>query len=417
MYTLVSALGNPVQAFGRWEPIDVADVPLMTLYRQYRKFLLLLKTPFTQQNVTLDMDRMASQLAGSPKTVAEFLTDNGETTLPTTVGTTSLSTGVVQYIDAFDSGYSVKLADGITPISDDYLDTKKWLYLQKPGIDYQKFYEHVMVSINGFYHRTDFDPNGAYVVNAVKSRDVSGCATVGLVNFERIGKLKYYSITKEMLYKQGGDTPYKDVVCVDLGTSHANKTLVVVIGGYMHICDPKIIYRMSETTFAIRFNQINFLNRFLESRQYLDMTDLGLDVYHNNDTKVNVGQLTSDEVIERYMTMEQSFVVLIDNPNIYTDKIPVMNHSAPGVYTSGIKPDLPMVLGYGRLANHIWKPYHLRYDIRALNGVKDNYIFNTTDWTETPNIDDKRIPAYPTVGTRFSNANFLKIQADLLTVS
>src|SRR5690606_30146268 len=116
----------------------------------------------------------------------------------------------------------------------------------------------------------------------------------------------------------------------------------------------------SESRILIDFNNYSIPNRFFESNKYLDYSEFDLDTPSTNDGQYTMDELYSDKFVTSLLTMSQSFIVILDNPDIFIEKEHVRPSPMPGIYTSYVKPIYPLFIGQGMVANYWYthqKPY------------------------------------------------------------
>lgn len=411
MYTLVSALAKSFDTQGRWSEVAIGDMSFQCLFSQYTRVVALLTNPFVDGQVALNLEDIRSQIASPVQTFSEFLTATGNRSLPTTTDTPKLAHQTVKYRDAFKAGYLVQpVAPNAAPDAQLPPSEKTWLHLSKTGVNFRTFQRYCLVSVNGFLHRIDCDENGCWVVDGMRSTQISNEASIGILNFQHVSPLTYVRITPEMVYKQKDEQAYRNHVYVDLGQDVSNKGLALVLGGYLHILDSRTFRRTGPSTVLIDFNNLSLFERFHESRPYLDYSSLPYQRTKRNPTQFDVSDFLSDENLLAYVTLSQSFFVVLDNPEIYRDSIYVPASPVPGKLISYVEPLYPLVNGVGKLADY-WSVYE---DGQWALSVVDNRwhrrLYNTSPLLSQQGIADHRIATDP---VRHSRAQFLLIGTDL----
>lgn len=415
MYTLVSAIAKSFASEGRWESVAIGDMPLSQIYSTYVKVYAVLTNPFVTGQVSLDLAQVQAAEGGLSLTFNQFLVQNGTGMLPTSTTIPTLNPQYAEYKDAFKAGYKVQpvnaqaAPDAQLPASD-----KTWLYLTKndasgQSIDFELFYRSCMVSVNGYFHAIDAIPTAAWVMDGMKSRNISGQNQIGILNFQKMGSLQYAPITESMIYKQSSDQLYRNQMYVNLGVDTTNKTIMLVLGGYLHILDAKTFFRVSETAVAINFNNLPILERFHESLQYLDLSSLPFDRDDNDPTKLNVADFLSDENLVAYATLSQSFFVLLDTPEVFTEYDKVYTGKLTNILVSNQEPKYPLVNGHGKIADY-WSVYEDgRWALTVYDNRWNHRTYNTVDWRNEVCVNSARQTQKVQEPSR---AFFLKIGSD-----
>lgn len=411
MYSLDSALAKSFASGGRWASVDISGLTFAQLFSQYTRVLAILTNPFIDGKVCLDLANIQMKVGDSNVTFADFLTTNGNNTLPTTTTIPVLNPQYVKYKDAFRAGYKVSPAgptqapDAQLPISE-----KTHLYLSKPNVDFRNFLKYCLVSVNGFIHRVDADQNGAWVIDGTKSLWKSNCNQIGILNFQKVTSFSIVPVTPSMLYKTDTNQLYRNRMYVNLGQDISQKSVMLVLGGYLHVLDEKTFWRVSNTSIAIDFNNLPLFDRYHESLPYLDYSSMPFDTTPRNPTQINVDNFMQDANLIAYMQLSQTFFVIGDNPEIFKDYQQVETLPAPGILVSYVKAEFPLINGIGKVADY-WATYE---DKQWALTVQDNRwhrrVYDTFNPQEIQGISDNRRSTDP---VRFSRARFLKIGTDL----
>lgn len=410
MYSLQSAIARPAKSQGRWRVISLGDMKLSDVFAQYERILATLTNPYLTTPVCLDLAEIRGAFGTSDLTFDAFLVQNGSKTLPTVKDTPSFKTKYARYMDAFRAGYKVQpvhptaAPNSIIPESE-----KTWLHLTRPDTDYQLFYRSCLISVNGFIHATDASSEGIWVQDGMTSRNISRRNQIGLLSFNGVSKLSFVPIKPEMLYKLDENQKYCDRVHVDVGQDISNKGVMLVLGGYLHLLDPRVFYRISDTGFAVNFSNLAFVERFFESKQFIDLSSLGVEEgFHPNH--VAVKQLLSDDVIAKYMTLSQSFFVLLDNPEIFVEQDVVKTAPMPGMYVSHTLPQYPLMSELGKMVNYWYSYEDGQYSVVTTDAYRDNPVYRTVGARSATSITNHRDPVRP---VRNGDLRYLKIGTDV----
>lgn len=353
MYQLVSAVGKRHDGDGRWVDADIGDVSMLDLYGQYTRLIAVLSNPFLPDPVSLDFEAIRLQAAGLTKTFKQYLIDNADNTLPTSSRLPEIKTRYALYCDAFCAGYSVEpvhpyaAPDASLPMGD-----KTWLFLDKEGVDFEEFRRHCMVTVNGYYHFLDGSAQGAWVVDGMKSKLLSGDATIGITSFLNIGELEYIPIRPDMVYKQDEDQLFRHRVAIKIDEDIGNRTVMLVLGGYLHVMDAKTFRRVGDKQILIDMENLPFIQRYHESMQHIDYSSLPFSRSPLNESALAVAEFMSDENIMAYLTLSQSFIVLLDNPDIFVARQKLRSTKTVGLLISSMLPKYPIVHGLGKACDY-----------------------------------------------------------------
>lgn len=409
-YQLVSAIAKPKVGDGHWVNVDISNLPFNQLFSTYSRILATLSNPFLPANVGFDLELIRETHSGTTGTFSNFLTNNGNATLQTITAPT-LKTRYVRYADLFKTNYTITPTTELSPPdTNQVLQDKTWLHLTKPNIDYKMFYDYCLVNVNGFIHLTDYDNTGVYVKDGMKSKFISGKAEIGALDFTDIGKLHLIPITEQMVYKQSPNQVYKNACFIDIGVTTKDKTVALVLGGYLHILDEAVFKQIGDTTFHIDFSNLSLLERYYESKDFIDLSSLPIQTSNRNDSLVDISNIYSDEVLLKYVTLSQSFVVIIDNLDISVSKTYLRPTPAANKYISYVKPEFPLITGFGKV-NNFWSVYEdSQWSVACSRSLRNNYLFNTVGLENESTASSARLTEN---AANNSKAFFLKIRSDI----
>lgn len=413
MYQLISAIAKNIEDDTRWHNVDIGSMPMRDIYATYSAVIATLKDTFATNNVSLDLGLLRAKAGGLTTTLNDYLTANGNITLPTSTDLPVINTRYAKYADAFHAGYKIEaVAPGVAPDAQLPPSEKTWLHLTKKisPPDYHLMYKSVLPVVNGFIHASDADDNGFYVQNGMKSQMISGSNMLGLVSFREIGELAFVPITPDMIYRQNDRQLLKNQCFIDTQQDVSQKTVMLVLGGYLHVLDESTFFRVSDSSFCINFNNIPLLDRYYESRGYIDLSSMNVDISTNNPDQVGMASLYSDQAITAYCTLSQSFFIVLDKHDIFVDRITVGGVPGPGKYQTSIVPLWPMVAGHGKLANYWYTLDDGFYALSTFDTSIDNRMYDTTQTLGLNSVSDSNDSH---VSTRKSEAYFLRIGCDI----
>lgn len=411
MYQLVSAIVKPLDANGRWRSMDIGTVQLNDLFKSFRRVIATLSNAVLPTNVSLDMEQLRASLGGSSLTFNDWLIQNGNQTLPTSRDLPVIKTRYAMFSDAVRSGYHVTPTHPtISASSDISIQEKTDLLVTKAGADYGFIHQRVLANVNGFYHLTDHSTDGLFVVDGMKSCLKSGRNELGLLSFLPLGTIDLIPIKDEMIYTQRDGQALRTNCYVDTGVDLSQKTVMLVLGGYLHVLDPRVFYRISTSAFGIDFSQIPLVDRFYESHRVLDLSTLAMESTIANRDQIGINNLYSDNVLRKYLTLSQSFFVALDNTDIFVETADVKQSPFPGCYTSFVKPIYPLVVGRGRHAVYWPRKEADRFSVNIRQSWGGKPMYETVPTLKQKSVSDSRIAS---MGYGNSNANFLLIGSDV----
>lgn len=316
-----------------------------------------------------------------------------------------------KFSDIYISNYSViPVNDSNIIDSPQYL--KKDIRISRDNINYQIINEHCIFTVNGLYHNS-FLNNQIIIKDAYKSMQISKQNNIGIYSFRNVGKITRISLTEDKVFPNGDGTAF-----VQVDQDITNKRIFIVIAGYFHVIDNDIFYQTGPNTFKIDFNKMSLLDRYFELKEFIDLSSLPLTFPIGNPDLVNVEQLLEDDNLKAMLLFSQSFIVILDTPNIQINRLGnVKKTGFPGQYISYSEPKYPLVNGLGRHCEYIKekeelflkdRPYNKdQWIISVYNNIVYNRLYSTTLANYLENTDGNLRPAYP---GEYSDAYFLEIK-------
>ena len=380
MYTIVTALGKTKKEDKSWENFVIDNCSFLYLFLTYSKVYVTLIEPITNVQVGFDLEILRKDYSTSPITFQAFLTANANTYLTTDKPPIVRTKKYVKTADVFHAGYKVRpINSALANDAQVTIGDKPDLLLTRKETDYLSFANYAIVNVNGFFHFTETDENGIYVKDGMRSCVMSGKNHASILSFLDVGQITCLPITQSMIYKRDVSTDLKDACYLNLGTNINNKVVLLVIGGYLHIPDKNIFYNVGDTTLRISINNLSLIKRYYESRDSIDLSSLPIEKSNQNDSLISIASLFSDETITKYLTLSQSYVILLDINEFFVERDYLRKTPCPDVFISYTDPMFPVVAGYGKVVNHWYTFEDGQYSISCNDTMLNNYVYETVD--------------------------------------
>lgn len=395
MYNLDSAYGVSNEPGSRWGNIDASTDSVYELLHNYRKIYLTISAVSLSAPIYVDLDSLRVAYSAFTGTIQDLLDSLGNNALPTVPSIPVQDPKYVRFVDAFRAGYSPTLMpENGSPTSNTSVGLRTKLRLKRniPDTDMRSVYETCLVTINGLLHMTDTDGDYLYVYGAGKSSLKSRQNQVGLISFADLGKIELIPITTDMLYKQDSNSTFKERVYINHGKDLTNKTALLVVGGYLNFQNPINFFSVSDSAFGVDLVGMNILERYFESLPYMDYSELGIIGTLNNLDQLDLIQFYSDAVLTKLLTMSQSFIVIIDTPEIFVNKVHLRKSKLPGMFTAFNDPKYPLVIGYGRMPEY-WKTHEDgQWSVNVQDSAMTHYVFADLDLSNASSVTNQRVP-------------------------
>lgn len=416
MYTLVSAY---LRAYGRnetWQTVDISGMALKDIFDTYFDgHISLLYDGDYIYLLLQDIKESQKNLPVLPSmNFSTWLSYLGSKTFVTLFDIPTYTTKDVAYSSADQAHFTIHKVSANDPEdttgSSGPLTT---LRLTKEDIDYDLLHTHVLTSVNGFYHINTPYETGLLIPGGGRSHDISQKAEVGLLSFAGIGSLQQIPITDEMITRPSSSVLYTRSVYIELGIDITNKSVMLSLGGYLHINDRSYdIISLNPGVIRINMDKINLVDRVFEMQKYIDVSDFKLSRSIQRPNTISVPELEGETQALRFVKMSQSFVVVVDAVNLHVDMLQVTSTKLPGVYEHMGEPRYPLQSNTKRQMEYFRKNEWGFWTMTVDNNISFNPLYRTTEWKEraiASNVPDEK-------GFSYAPAFLAKITSTVVTV-
>lgn len=387
MYVVLSAIAIENVAQSQWVAIDPATAIVTTAFSIYRDIVVTV----TKDGETyfVSMNQLRSDYATYTNTITILFQSIGNRALENIPALPSGKVKYIKYSDAYLAKYTVNK----TKIGENYPESMPAseltdLVIKRPSYETELslIHKYCMVSINGMYHMTDTDGESAFIVDGGKSVSICSHNHVGIMSFLDIGELTKTPITVSMISKRNDQESLIDRVVLTLPESQEGKVTLLSLGGFLVMPEDGVFYQVSDRTFEIDLNRLPYLARLFESKRYIDLSSLQLSVDSSSPNAINANEAKSDRVITAYLTLPQSFVVTVNTPEIFTNRIYIAKSNTPGSFTAYQEPVYPLFTSLGK-SQEYWKVKEDGYwAVTVVDSYERNYVFDTLPSNQLENV-------------------------------
>lgn len=388
----------------QWKSIDLTAMTVFDIYDRYSKTVHALTHPVVNNGapIFVDFTALHSTYAGFVGTLSAWLTSIGDIMLPLLERAPASDIRYVRYEDAVRAGYKANLAKiGFNYPSSYPASSLPDLEITRPktATDVTRLHTRALVSVNGYMHLTDTDGSKTWVKDGGKSLRKAKMNQFGIISFDRVGNLEKIPVLERMVYPEVHNRPLIEHIMIKLDAPIGDRVFMLSVGGYLQMPEEGVCWQTGDDSIGLCMDRLPYVQRYYESSQYLNLDSLGLDTLEGSPGTINEDQLKSDEVLVKYMTLSQTFVVLVDIGYIFTRRLYMRSSSLPGMYTSYQEPTYPQITGYGKVSEY-WKVKEDGYwSVNVVDGISDNYVYNYGDGRGGDVINDHRLP-----GSRFEHS-------------
>lgn len=378
--------------------LDLKNTPVISLINDYQDVYLVLTHPSLPHRVSLRMRDASKFLIAvtDTTTVDQWLISLDSTTLPTTNYIPMVNTKSAIYNDIYNAGYKVELSHRTAHHDAELPDADKTdIRLTRPDTDYGLFYQSCLVTVNGLIHRTDYNEYGVYVLDAATAVRKCNEHHLGAISFHDIGKLELIQVNTNNLRGRDGVSLY-ECAYIDLPVDLGNRIPVLVLGGYLQVLDNS--YSMvSDRTIKVSVKATPYIDRFFASRKAMDVSAMETLCNRDsrNDSHFVYDDLISDEVIRAYLTLNNTFLVLVDTDNLYTEYHTLEQTQLPGRYYSYRKPKWPLVTTLGSLPAYVADKEVDRWVVMVYENLQETRRYQTHEYRLELSLDDSKETVKP----------------------
>jgi hypothetical protein len=247
------------------------------------------------------------------------------------------------------------------------------LFRRDTNIDYSYMLKRCLISVNGFYHLCDTNGrDGLMVIKAMDGQTLSGQLEIGLLSFSKVCQINCLPIQTDQIVEND-----QGRVSVDLKTDLTNKSVFMVFAGYMVFLDDLSFKQTGESKFTIDLNNMGLVNRYFEASKFIDLSAINTLKDAARPGRVDVASLTSIDNATAWMTLSQTFFVVCDTPQIYTQKNYLSTSSTVGIYYSYVQPTFPLCLETYRQPSYISFEEGNQWKIIVQDNIVENKLYDS----------------------------------------
>lgn len=276
----------------------------------------------------------------------------------------------------------------------------------KAVIDLEPLHSKFLITVNGYVHPTTYSDDRLYIRHATKSMLKSRSNAIGLL---AVGKLSEQitktAITADMI-SQETNLPAIEKVYITFPDFVMKP--VLIMAGYMVFEDPEHFYRISDNTFALKLDRLQYIQKLYELNHYRDIfTELGIPVSHSNDSVFEAEAATSFETLVKFLTLHNSFVVDLHIEELTVTKVFLEHSTIPSTFWTEVKPTMPLIVGCGKLGEYSYRRGRgNRHTVFTQDNVQNNYLFSAQNAATIKMYNEHRRPGST---YRLSSGFFLEL--------
>lgn len=404
MYTYVKS-SCLIRTIGtRWVDDDISNMSLSEVYNKYLRVYIEVDDGVQEDNIIVDMETYREQLCGMTSTVQQWLDSMDGKPLHTVDKFPSDLLANVHYENAIQRGYKIEpVKAGYNFPPDTPRSELPDLQLTRPGYptDLTLIHSHCLVSVNGYFHRTDTDGTSAFVLDGGVTSNMQRCSHTGITSFLDIGEIKQWQLSDADILPLTEGGLLKDGFIIRIPEEYVLWSKLFILGGYLIAPEKDSVYQMSDTQWVINPKTLPLVERFFESRMQIDMSSIEIEsTLTNKDHSLLQESLYTDDNIRAWLKMSQSFIAFVDTPDLYFERIYLRVSNLPGFITSYQEPNYPTIMGYGKMMEYSKVEEANFWALRVQDPFYKQYAFQKAPIHKQPVLTDHLIPWRPYVRTQ-----------------
>ena len=399
MYSYVDSYSLSRTVGSVWQKNDLSQTPLVTLFTTYQKVYLVLKESVTNTDVCVELIQYRNTYGLSTLTLSQWLSDVVKNTTLKTQPLPALDTPKrVKYIDAFAAGYHISHAlvgveDVTGRLVSDLVDLKMVRKPAFPTTDMRLIDDYCLVTCSGYIHWTQSSIESTYIYQAGKtlSRSTTPHGVIGVVSFMDIGKLTKIKLNiNDIVVEETTEPRLK--LRFTTKVSSENKSPLFCLFGHLIFPDETAFWRVSDYEYVLDLSKLDLLEKFIQAKNHLDFTDLALTTLDTNADAVDLSELYDPVRLKKLLTHINSFLVLVDHPNVCTQCIGIRQYNTPGIFETHTPLTSVLMVSSGRIAEYWSTQEGGVWSHTVLDSYLRNFVFSKTPYRPKQNVTGDMIP-------------------------
>lgn len=387
-----------------WCTVELTEFKLNDLMAHYRGVEIGVHDVFNDK-YTLHLDDYRTEVMHFDGTITEWLESHPGRQLSLSKGLPELKLTQVRYTPGFERESNIVAVAGRNshPGADNNPSISEDLCIGYKSLDSGTLAQYSLWSVDGFYCRS---VDGGDFVRILEGGSIiykGHNTSFGYLDFHKVGTVKTVPITKELVFPYVDE--FKDYHKIQIKVPNKllnTHTPMLVIGGYLHFLDD--LFQVSgDDHLTCWLSKVSLVERVLQSKDSLDMTFMGLD---NIEDTVEISSVISPEKLLAYVTCKHSFIVLVENKDLFVTKKIIDNNAPYGTALS------EMSVGNGIMREHLGKA--IDYWYVSANGMK-SYSFD--DKVRPNYLDYKQEFTYSINGALVNSKPVYKLQPYMFYVN
>lgn len=397
MYILVNAVVLPYTPGSQRMPMDLTTATLFEIANSYSEVYMTLTNTVANTNIVVDFTAASQKYSAYIGALASLLAIIPLTDMTVITALPNLTVKYVKYAEATQNGYVFDITKVGYNLPVNYpVESKTDLVMSRPHTPtvMSLIHTNCLVTVNGYLHLTDTNGTFAYIYGGATTARKSTDTHVGIISFADIGTVTKVPIVAANIAFDTSNPSYVNRLLLTITQPIVGQTVMMSVGGYLVTPDPNIFFQLNANTFVFNIQSLPLLARLIESMNDIDLSSLNLSAGNlPAPGAISATVALSQASIIAYMTLIQSFFILINGPALIIDKYYVNASGAVGEFTSFIEPCYPLVVNYGKMAEYwVENGANREWRLRVTEPMLQNFTFLSEPTASLTTINDALVP-------------------------
>lgn len=398
MYTVINIVGKRTGSNSFYEPVPI-DIDIENLMLNYKECLFDVTHVSITETLGLKLSDIVDLLLVTDRSVSinEWLSSIGSTALPTRETPYTITTDLVKQSCILSTDMRIQFVNITGQWNEDMTDDMLVdVSLVKSDLDYQELFDHCLFSVNGLLHLADVNEEGIYINDAATSIKLENKIQLSALSFHGIGSIQTIPITLDLI-DRGVYSNYRDGFTLKMPYDISDKTVMLSIAGHLHYNND--CYSVTgDNTIFVDWSKVPIAERHYDGRYKIDWSDF-ISVAERagmiDDMILTDLAKNDDDAILAILQMSQTFIILVDNQDLFYEHRYLEKTGLPGRYLSNIAPIGPIQTTDGYLNPYkVTKIAKWYWISMGLNWVR-NRIVEKTNYRSTGTYRDGNVSQYP----------------------
>lgn len=390
MYIYISSLVKYKNRPTGWVKNDIRNYKMKDIIKEFENVYFTFENTILAGHHYCFLNDLLTVPVSLDKTLTQVLSDIDNTFLPTTTTGKILKSRSATFADVLQGGWNFITSRPSTPPDAESIGSLRTdLFLSKDGISPEEAGKSLLCLVNGMAHWTYTAYNGLVALDAAKTMKKTDSNLVNFLNLGHLGEISYINLDEDSI-KEGTASMLTETydVYLELAQDLTNKSVIISIGGLLYF-EGNVIKVINREKGHIKLNwhRIDHGTLFYEIATCIKPDDLGTIM-----DNISAGILTKSSIydpdnLKAILNMSQSFVIVVDTPNVVYEYKSVNDGALKNVLYSSIFPNKP-IKGFS--------PRLLPYRIKEESGL---YAIH---------VDEYRVPAFTSwTTTQFAHQDYI----------